>query len=98
MPLLALNEDEEQGEEEEQEEADCSDSEDGDEEDEENERRRRTLSSKFHDRKLVNGIKSKSCFDLQEYQHRWLVIKFIDLSRKKKGKEEKNSFYLYFYF
>ncbi|XP_022137206.1 transcription initiation factor TFIID subunit 7-like [Momordica charantia] len=70
MPLLALNEDEEQGEEEEQEEADCSDSEDGDEEDEENERRRRTLASKFHDRKLVNGIKSKSCFDLQEYQHR----------------------------
>ncbi|KAG7024514.1 hypothetical protein SDJN02_13330, partial [Cucurbita argyrosperma subsp. argyrosperma] len=67
MPLLALDEDEE--EKYHKEAAAGSDSEDrdrgSDEEDEENERRGRTLGHRFHDRKLVNGFKSKSCFDLQ---------------------------------
>lgn len=70
MPLLALNEDEE--EEQQKAAAEGSDSEDrdrdSDEEDEVNERRRRTIGQRFHDRKLVNGFKSKSCFDLQEYE------------------------------
>lgn len=69
MPLLALNENEEEGH---KEAAAGSDSADGDGEsdgeDEANQRRRRTLGQRFHDRKLVNGFKSKSCFDLQEYE------------------------------
>ncbi|XP_022981755.1 uncharacterized protein LOC111480811 [Cucurbita maxima] len=67
MPLLALNEDEE-----EQQPADGSDSEErnreSDEDDDQNERRRQTLGQRYHDRKLVNGFKSMSCFDLQEYE------------------------------
>ena len=67
MPLLALNEDEEQ-----QQPAEGSDSEErnreSDEDDDQNERRRQTLGQRYHDRKLVNGFKSMSCFDLQEYE------------------------------
>ncbi|XP_038898503.1 uncharacterized protein LOC120086121 [Benincasa hispida] len=69
MPLLALNEDEEEDRKEASEESDSEDGDgESDEEDEEKERRRRTLGQRFHDRKLVNGFKSKSCFDLQEYE------------------------------
>ncbi|KAL0553244.1 hypothetical protein IC582_007133 [Cucumis melo] len=62
MPLLALNENDEQKQEE-----DGKDSgEESDEEDEGKGGRRRNLGQRFHDGKLVNGFKFKSCFDLQE--------------------------------